>query len=365
MLLYFLYILVFFLCIICAINGKKNTLYYKLILGVAFIFMLVIAGWSRGAYDIEIGISRYVNYQNFSSFTEPGYTSLVTFCNSIGMPYRLFFVLSTLFELLVLFWFADKYSEKPVNVILLFLIYPFVIFFQYSRNILAFAFVLLAIDSLLEKRKLYSIRFFILILVAASIHLNSLFFISYYLLDVWDEKKVAIGAIVSSAFLYLATKIDFFYNIVNRLLGETKKDILLNSVNATGTFGRIFGLAAAILFFFIAMLVLNKLYKVDLDDDKTQFMKKVNTMSIILIPLTMRFGVGFARMQTLIMPLNFIWLVSSTSKIIGQRKRLSIYIIMAVYLFCLMYINVRNEAFMRLVIDPFFYENELIAWLFS
>ena len=105
-----------------SIKHSKELNNQKLILVLLFLFLFILLGWCRGAYDVEIGISRYVNYKRMESFTEIGYNLLVKLFHSFGFGYRPFFVFCSFIELISLFWFTKKNCRKSHIAICLLMI---------------------------------------------------------------------------------------------------------------------------------------------------------------------------------------------------------------------------------------------------
>ncbi|WP_420314869.1 EpsG family protein [Butyrivibrio fibrisolvens] len=118
-----------------------------------FLFLWIFSGWIRGSYDVEIGISRYLESSRFESFTEIGYSFLVEFGHKLELSYRMHFVIWSLFEVTILVWFINKWCIKPPIVYAMFLLYPMIFYFQYVRNIAAFSIVLIGFSCLIEEKK--------------------------------------------------------------------------------------------------------------------------------------------------------------------------------------------------------------------
>lgn len=352
------------LCIaIYAFNNKNNKIYRRLVLAELFIFMWILSGWSSGAYDVEIGISRYVEYTSFQTFTEAGYNFLIIMAHNFGMTYRLFFVLCSLFELVIIFWFVAKNSVKAPIVFGLFLIYPSFIYFQYIRNLLAFAFVIIALDSLINKPKGYIIKYILFIAIASTIHFSSLFFLLYIPISFLRRKTVFITTLIIAILLYFSAGISQFASLITSLVGQEKTDIVLRTTTAEGGVGRIFGLTFSILTFFGVYLVLKYFFDIFMEDWISRLFVNINLLSFIFIPLTLNFGVGFARIPTLLCVVNYVFLVNKISEIKLQKYRLIIYLILFILLASSLFLNIRNIEYRQLVFYPFFDDNELINWL--
>ena len=360
MLLYIFWIISILCTVLYSIKHSNELKNQKLILLLLFLFLFILLGWCRGAYDVEIGISRYVNYKKMESFTEIGYNSLVKLFHSFGLGYRPFFVFCSFIELISLFWFTKKNCKKAHIAICLFMIYPFVIYLQYIRTLAAVPFVLIAIDALINKEKYYIPKYIIFCLIASLFHFSSIFFLLYLPISFCNKKMTLILGGIGVIILIIESSISFLYNLVNHYLGTEKVGILERSINASGTFGRIFAIVISILFFYIMIYILKWIFKVKFDEEKDKLFFKINLMSIICIPLTLNFGVGFARIPTLLFVVNYPYLVDKISEIRSQKKRVLAYLLMLIYLFTLFWVNFHNLEYRQLVLYPFFEKNELI-----
>ena len=348
-----------------AIGHQKSQMFKKFCLFLVFIFLFIMSGWARGAYDVEIGISRFINYSRFESITEIGFSTLIQFAYKFGFNYRSFYVLCSLLELIVMLWFVEKNCPKSPIVFFLFLIYPLTVYLQYTRNVLAMAFIYMAFDALLNKPKRYIIKYCLLVLLASSIHLSSLFFGVFLILDVMNRKNVIIGTVALFVILYMARGLQLYESVIIDFIGKDKADIVLGTTSADGAFGRSFSVAFTIVMFFLIFFILERVYKIDLSDRNAQLLYKINFFFVILIPLSINYGVGFARIITLFLPLNFVFYVDRISKIKGQKRRLAVYSIVVLFLVGSWILSFRNEEYRRLVLIPFFEQNELMYRLMN
>ena len=327
---------------------------------ICFIFMFIFLGWAAGAYDVEIGISRYVNYQRYESFTEIGFQFLVLLGHSLNLNYRTFYVILSFFELCVIYWFVNKHCKSPVLVFVLFMLYPMVTFFQYTRNLLAFAFALLGFSALITKSKLYVLKYIIFILIASSIHLSSLFFLLYLPATFISSKKLTIIAIIGFLIISISSNINFIYDILNTILGEDKVNIVSGSTNAEGSFGRISSLIVTLIEFWGIYVLVKNFYKIDCSGHFSKVMVSINILSILFIPLTLNVGVGFGRLQTLLTLVNYVYIVNKVSEINSQKSRVAIYGMLLIIILILFVANYRNEELRQLVLYPFFEDNEFL-----
>lgn len=365
--LYLLYCFVLIITILYAFQYRKLKKIQFILNVMFFLFLWIFSGWIRGSYDVEIGISRYIESSRFESFTEIGYSFLVEIGHKLELSYRMHFVIWALFEVTILVWFINKWCIKPPVVFAVFLLYPMIFYFQYVRNIAAFSIVLIGFSCLIEEKKFSKYIYILCIIVASTLHFNSIFFASYLLLFAIrrkiSKKAECIFVGILSVLLGVGTGTGLFYNVISIFLGTTKKSILENSTGASGQLGRVSTCLTYILLFFVYYYLVNYNYGVKTSDSYSDFLFKANVLSFMFVPLTLNFGVGFARMPILIGVINYIWIVNKVSLIKGQKKRVIAYIPMLLILTFLLAANLKNQEFWELVIRPSFENNELIKFL--
>lgn len=344
----------------CIALLSKKKLLKQLAWGICFIFMFIFLGWAAGAYDVEIGISRYVDYERYESFTEIGFQALILLGHALRLNYRAFYVIVSLFELLVMFWFIKRHCTNPLLVLLFFMIFPMVIFFQYTRNLLAFAFVIIAFDAMIKQDKFFLIKYVLLIIVASSIHLSSIVFLLYVPALYLSLRKVVLITTIIFILISIRGTVDWLYDIIYKILGETKVDIIEGTVGVSGTFGRIAAIILTLSEFWIIYFLAVYHYRVEYNDGFTKVMLMINVISLLFIPLTVNVGVGFGRIPTLLTIVNYVYLVNIISQVPKKKGRVLLYLILLAIMICLFVANFRNAELRELLLIPFFEENELI-----
>lgn len=357
MLYAFYFITIFFLAFSLLFkNDKRLSLIVTII---AFVFMFVSLGWASGAYDVEIGISRYVNYTRYQSFTEIGFQALIEIGHRLGFSYRVFYVVLSFFELVVIYWFIRKNVNNINLVLLLFMLYPMVMFFQYTRNILAFSFVLIGINQLIHRSRWFGFKFILFILIASSIHISSLFFI-FYLPAIFVKKKWLI-LFVSVCFivLFFAASSKIINDVLLLIVGDEKMKIVSGTTGYSGMFGRIAALTVTIVEFWAVYLLFKFYFRINTGDTFSTFVFAINCLSFLFIPLTLKIGSGFNRIPTLLTLINYCYVVEKCSLIKSQTHRFSIYAILMLFMLVLFIANFRNEEMVESVLKPFFEGNDL------
>ena len=355
--LYTIWVLVFFISVLIMIQYSKSKTIMSLCYFAQFVLCLILHGWSSGAYDVNIAISRYIYPSRFSSFTEIGFSFLVDIGHNLGLDYRMFYLILAAFELSVLFVFVKRNCKKYPIAMGLFLFYPSVVLFQYVRNFIAFPFIVLAIDVLLNKQKNYVIKYIILILIGTLFHFSSVFFLLFLPITILERKKAVLLTIGSFLFLLLVSNISFLYNILFYFMGPDKADMVSSTANADGNFGRFFSIVYYTFSFYAMYFLLHHVYHTRTKGD--EFFFKINLLTMLCAPLTTKFAVGFARIPDFFLIFNYIYYVNCISEMKSQKKRMICYTILFILLLGMFVLCFRNEEYRKLVLYPFFEQNEL------
>ena len=334
----------------------RNSKYYKVSLIITFIFLWIMLGWSYGAYDVEVAISRYENYHAYSSSSELGYSFIIDLAHKIGMNYRSFFIVCSFFELGSMFLFVKNNSKNPLASFVVFLIFPFVIYLQYIRNLAAFSIVLFGFTSIIKKTKHCNIKYLVSVLLASLIHLDSLFFLLYFPMFNMSKNKCIFLLIFVFAFLSSDFSLNVFYKILMSVFGDDKVQQNINTVLAQGQFGRLFAISFHSLEFWVVYLFFIK-KRINVSDRYSRIVFRINLGNLLLIPLTKSFGIGFARFFDLISIVNYCYFISKACNLSKNGKR-QFASLLCVFLLGLNVLYYRNLEYRNSVIVPFFSENE-------
>ena len=349
--------LFYFCIIIINITFHKHK---EMLLMIDFIGLFILLGFSYGAYDNLIFIRRYMYPEQFESYTEPLFNLIVNISNKIGLSYRQFIIIISIFILLFIFNFIKDKSNNIGYAIALYLIYPAILVFAQLRFLMAFSIVLnFGIGNLIKKPKFYKIRATLAIVIASLIHFGAAFYLLFVLLENKDTKKIVFFTSIICILVYCIGFIPNVANIMSKFISEEKVEILIfGHENVEGNFGR----AITSLLIIVGYIIYYYLFLVyGVENKKEQEYDKLilnfNIISIISIPLILKFSMGFLRIPNSMMLLNYIAISHYFEK--KNKNNTILCISTFIFSFILMVMVVHTPEAIERVITPFFEQNEL------
>lgn len=362
-----LYFLLIFIVVFDIFFYRYKNL-QKFVIACNFVFLWLILGWARGAYDVEIGISRYMYPERYKSFTEPVFNAIINLGYLLKLDYRTFYAIVSFFEIFLLVRFVRKYSNYPCLVLMLFILYPMSYVFTLTRNILAYTIVLcVGIDILLQKEKNYEIKYVIVILISTMIHYSSIFFIVYIIVDKLNINQTkwftTIGIILLSSYSIVLKIISVFSSFIN---AEKIGNIMRNSVGH-GLFGRIASSLIIFIVFFVIYNLLKNRYEKGVNEnwseEKSTLVYKINYINLLAIPLIIFYAIGFSRIFVLTMPLYYIAIFNMIGNVNRSKITVNQFYAILLVLMCIVVENygLYNTEEMRSVsLRPMYEQNEFL-----
>lgn len=170
---------------------KQFKKYFFIFLSSTHLFIIqglrsqFVGGDLPGYNLLYYGIDSIDKMMDF--YFEPGYSILTMALSKIGISFQFFIVLISLFVFISLSFFIYRYSEYPYVSYLLYLYFGIYDFgFSGLRQIIAMSIILLSFDQLNKNKTL---NFFILVIVAGTFHVTSLFFFIVYLILLNSKTK--------------------------------------------------------------------------------------------------------------------------------------------------------------------------------
>ncbi len=384
-----LYIMTF-LDVFMAFCRRKS----KVIKFLTLFLLIFIMGFSSGFADFLIYESRYnfFDVSFFSDQTEPGYTLIMKIFNYIGLNYRQYLFLESIFITVSYVWFMDKMTKNINYVLSLYIIWPFCWDASARRTSLAVTFLYFSFyfylkssdDKSLQslygsinsrKKKFFHkhnlMIFTIFIIISGTIHYGMLFFMVLIIPGLLSIKKKNNDRIIVSVFLCLFLIICSSYElIVNLPFSGT----LLNKIQfvidrssqssnillAPGTLRTLF------MFFLYFIIHLQVEKKLRTNENKTKYYisKKIfyiNLYQLLVIPF---FSVvpDLWRLQQVLMILNYVefsYFISDKNEQKYTQKEIFFIIETIGYAFIYLFIMVLNTEVFDVVLRPLF-ENNII-----
>ncbi|WP_146200411.1 EpsG family protein [Paenibacillus agaridevorans] len=147
-------------------------------------FLFAMVAFNRDNRD-------YFNYERafydeyFRDSFEPGYGLLIEVLKSIGLGHEgIIFIAGSL--LIVTMLRMLKGSLNVNLVVFFYCAFPLIYDINQTRNLIMYLVLVLALIYVVENKK---IKFYLMMLTAASFHLIGLFYIPFYWFSKWDRKK--------------------------------------------------------------------------------------------------------------------------------------------------------------------------------
>ena len=182
-------IILYILFVFVLLFSHKN----KALFWLSFIYLWIVYFACTKTFDIQIYIDRYDMYDGwFANFTEPLYTASMEcfhFCNMKFEHVQMF--ISFLF-LISLYFFINKTTKNKGVVIAFILISIYSFLVDVQRSCYAFSIVLVAFYVFLYGKKTWKSRFVFIALIcfACLIHMMSVIFLLFILVDFVHERKL-------------------------------------------------------------------------------------------------------------------------------------------------------------------------------
>jgi len=173
-------------------------------------------GWSNRNADYQVHLRRFTEYASQGWQTEPLYTVLMCFFNTIGASYRMFLVCFAAFFLFVNYKYAKKYTKYIPFVMALYFVFPLCMDATMVRYTLASSVVSIGMISLLdEKDKKWLWKYIVAVIIATAIHGASILAMIFLCIRILDRRKII--AITSTGVLILSAGIGFVQKFSYRL----------------------------------------------------------------------------------------------------------------------------------------------------
>ena len=186
--------MLFFIAIILS---STSFLFRKssFVFGAWALFFIILFGYNTYNPD-------YISYSNIyrlfalgnydGKLGDIGYISLMKVGISQQLLFQQFLQILAIITILLLFYSIDKLSEYKNLVCVLILIYPLTISIVQFRFFIAYALVLLGLY-FLHKSSIGKILFFILVIVATTLHFSSIIFLVLFLTQSKSFRQIYIG----------------------------------------------------------------------------------------------------------------------------------------------------------------------------
>lgn len=202
----------------------------KFMFACMLIFLILLAGFCIQNADTEIYRQRYVYFDRVAAQTELGFNLYSRLLNGLSIDFLGFNLISSALIIGAFGWFFYRNSLTPALSIALYGIFSFCIDVVQIRNSLAFVFVLIAINILLnhDNKRAKTIAA-IAVFIGALFHFSALLFFVLFIKQRSRFKMLIVLLFISIALcvvLYYDNGI-ILYTLLSHLIGDVRATIML------------------------------------------------------------------------------------------------------------------------------------------
>ena len=169
-------------------SSKKYGHFYQLLYTLIFTLTWLFISFSSGNADYD---SYKLAYDSLSEYSDIGYSILVSIFHYLGIKYQIFLSFFSLVALSLLSSTIKKFTDKPIWVFALYIIFPFFFDIVQIRNFMALSIMIFALRYLVEfSWKNFSL-YILSIAVASTFHTVALVYILFVICYMEHYKTVA------------------------------------------------------------------------------------------------------------------------------------------------------------------------------
>lgn len=288
------------------------------VITIFFIGLLIILfGWNFDNADMGIYQARYINYQIFSSATEPVYTFFLSICHTIGLDFRGYMITLALLFVSTISFVILKTAINPNIVFSMFTVFPLCFLITAQRFTFGLIFSTLALYFLLYKNNY--ILFNVLAIIGGLCHFSLLFLLIYQLANIRNHKFIVCFTGVLFTLFLIVNPYRIGLSLSN-LIGKqiANKITFVSRAAMSDNLPIKLKFIFIVLFFFAVFFCMN--YLMDKPANKNIIDTKItnlNILNLLLIPIIL-INNDFWRIQLVLYLFNYIFL--SNNLMIYQYK---------------------------------------------
>ncbi len=291
--------MLFAISIIITILGlvfyKSKGIFY-----LTFFWQWILLGFCSDLTRFDY--SNYLNnYNNLAgrglsdyTGTEPGYFILTKCFHNMGFSYDTVYKIFVFFILAAVAYVIKKNTKRICIPMVLFLWYPAIMSAYNTREGIAMAISIIAIQILIEDKKYSLIKYIVLILLAGSIHTSVLFYLLFILIKFQNNisKKKLVVIVLLGVIAMLA--IDNI-SIIQSLIGERRFNYYFTRSHVTtGTIvaSIIWQISICIIIYILKKVKINNKYQISFQNDCPglqvpyyDYVEKICLLLLVLCPL--------------------------------------------------------------------------------
>lgn len=339
-------ILLYLIVVFLGFRFKKSKIIF--VLSFFMAWLLIAGNYKNEDYD------RYVQRYDWGMdrFVDIGFSWLCYVFSEFGVTYQGFKTIISFFSLTLIYRTFSKFSRNYTFGSAVFLVFPFIIDITQFRNFVACSVLYAAIPYLFEKSRISTIKYVALIMLAATIHGLTFFYMLFILAKFNIKVKIIFIGVIGLFF----TKAALFSYYTMMYEAETGK---FDDVTHSSIFGTLLNIIIIMLNAYLIYYAYkkNKRKRNQGNKDKLQRLDEiwvnVNMLLLFIIPLIIDSS-NFSRLLRNIVVLNMLYLYDS--RINKMRKNA----IVILYILYFLFINYLGGEKFRLLVEPIFSFNSLL-----
>lgn len=203
---------------------KKRLIIYFIIMWILISFAKDVADYASYSSNYY-AIGKGLRLDRFEIL----FTTLIVISNKLGFTYNHFIIILSTIELIIIFSFVIRYSNRPCMVLTLYFIFPFFYDIVQIRNALSYAIILFGIRYLENYSTTNLFKYLFTVLIASMIHSSAIFYLSYILVYHNSLKKIIRFVLI--IFIIELMMIFFMPGLIFRILSVLSVDLSYLSNN--------------------------------------------------------------------------------------------------------------------------------------
>lgn len=331
------------------------------LLNILFLFIFLVfalrassVGRDLPGYERMYEYTKSVPWNDFNYvYFENGYILLMKVCIAIGMSFQWFLAVVAAITLIPIYILIKKYSTDKCLSCLIYVTY---IIFEFDltglRQAIAMSIVLLAIISLMEKKKWYILQFLLLVWVASQFHKSALIAIIVLPLCAIKNLKIFTAVIAAGTILSLALR-NYLFQYIKTLFGKDTFSLSAGLYIGSNT---IFMVALAAFFLLTLCIMKNNLSSVT-DEEKYWLVQNELLYKIFLIGImaAVFFGMETSARSFMYFAQAIIILLPNSTLGLTRRSAMLFKLVFAVFFVWFFYTNSLSSGGFDIVPYVFFW----------
>ena len=323
--------------------------------------MLVMFGANYSNADYEHYLATYELQEQGVVFetSQIGFITLMNISSSLGLTYTGFLISVSIIGIFLIYTTVIKYTTKPNFVFALYFIHPFFLDIVQVKHFLAMSIIIFSAQFLIENKLTSTYKYIGGILIAASIHYISLFFIPLAFIKEIKFKILFLTIVTLSLSLLALDKFGLIQIIAIKIAGESRTASYFENRANLGFFVQYFIQLIMLATVFFSVRSLRKKNKSNKFIEITLI---INIYLLVLFPFYMINGT-FERAFRMALILNYIlFSLTFTSLSLKPKILYSLFLIVMVGLlfYWHVYHNYSEEVFYSI-----FENNYVFKYLFN